>query len=261
MSRQKGDLVERFLEFQEKLESCDDELQTWTNALEELSEIEKAFVADKLHGQTILDIGTDCVKPLYIALKYEPDTIIGINEGLSYSYAVDIEQKSRLFAKTDIKFYDCSCFNNEKLDEILIRENQTRSDFILLSKTLHHLRTGKCIAEERDPKHTCTEDEESCVYRFDERETFELLLRLGKRVIVYECFYPGEKDDDKVRGRGGYFTIKEWKQILGHLAENYSVELIRPLRCSIDKEEFENVITKLRQVDCICFYVEKMKEK
>ena len=258
MSKGKWDIVERFMKCQEELESRGNELQTWTDSLEELSEIEKAFEADKLHGKTILDIGTDCVKALYLALKYEPDTIIGINESLSdYSYAADIEQNSRLFAKTDIKFYDCSCFNNEKLDEILIREKKTIFDFVLLSKTLHHLRTGKCIAKERDPKHTCREDEESCVYRFDERDTFELLLRLGKRLIVYECFYPGEEDNDKVRGRGGYFTIKEWRQILGHLAENYSVELIQPLRCSIDKEEFENVNTKLRQVDGICFYVEK----
>ena len=259
MSREKWDIVERFLECQEELESRDNELQTWTDSLEDLSEIEKAFEADKLHGKTILDIGTDCVKPLYIALKYEPDTIIGINEDFTY-FPIDIEQKSRLFTNTDIKFYECSCFNNEKLNEILTKENQTISDFVLLSKTLHHLRTGKCIAAERNPEHICQEDEDSCVYRFDERETFKLLLGLGKRLIVYECFLPGE-DPDKVRGRGGHFTIKEWKQILRHLAENYRVELIQPLRCSIDKEEFENVNTKLRQVDCICFYVEKKKEK
>jgi len=72
---------------------------------------------------------------------------------------------------------------------------------------------------------------------------------------------PGEyDDDDKVRGRGGYFTIKEWKRILCFLTKHYKVKMIQPLKCSIDKEKFENVISKLRQVDCICFSVE-MKEK
>jgi len=153
MPREQEDIVERFLECQEKLERTKNELLTWTDSLEELSEIEEAFEANNLHGKTILDIGTDCIKPLYIALKYEPEKIIGINEELSYSFAADIEQKSRLFAKTEIKFYDCSCFNDEKLKEILIRENQTTSDIVLLSKTLHHLRTGECIAEGLDPKH------------------------------------------------------------------------------------------------------------
>jgi len=53
-------------------------LNTWIDSLEELSEIEDAFEVDernKLHGKTILNIGTDCVKPLYIALKFEPDKI------------------------------------------------------------------------------------------------------------------------------------------------------------------------------------------
>ena len=259
MSNEKEVILEIFPEYKEKLESCENELQTWTDSLVELSEIKKAFAADKMHGKTILDIGTDCVKPLYIALKYEPDKIIGINENLSYSYAADIPQNSKLFVKTEIEFYDCSCFNNAKLEEILSQEKLTIFDFVLLSKTLHHLRTGNCIAKKRDLEHICQEDEECCINRFEEKEIFKLLLGLGKRLIVYERFYPEEQDDDKVRGRGGYFTIKEWKRILGHLAENYRVELIQPLRRSIDKEEVENVITHLRQVDCICFYVE-MKE-
>ena len=70
--------------FQEKLENCEDDLaftDIWTESLNELSEIEKAFETEKLDGKTILDIGTYGVKPLYIALKYEPYKIIGIDEG------------------------------------------------------------------------------------------------------------------------------------------------------------------------------------
>ncbi|MDH5733792.1 MAG: hypothetical protein OEY88_08430 [Candidatus Bathyarchaeota archaeon] len=79
---------------------------------------------------------------------------------------------------------------------------------------------------------------------------------MGNKVIIFECFYPHEKDDDKTRGRGGYFTRDEWEQIFSHLSENYRVEFVKPLRCQLDKKELKKVIAKLRQVDCICFYVE-----
>lgn len=46
---------------------------------------------------------------------------------------------------------------------------------------------------------------------------FSRVLGLGKRVIVYEAFYPQEKDNDKVRGSGRYFTMKEWKEIFTNL--------------------------------------------
>ena len=259
MSNEEEVILEMLSEYKKKLKRRKNELHSWTYSLVELSEIEKAFAADKLHGKTILDIGTDCVKPLYIALKYEPDKIIGINEDLSYSYAADIPQNSKLFVKTEIGFYECNCFNKAKLEEILNHEKLTTFDFVLLSKTLHHLRTGNCIAKKRDPEHICQEDEGSCINRFEEEKIFKLLLGLGERLIVYEWFDSGATDVDKVRGRGGYFTLKEWERIFGHLAENYRVELVQPLRCSIDKEKVENVITQLRRVDCICFYVE-MKE-
>jgi len=263
MSHEENNLVERLLRCQEKLEGYESDLDVWTNSLEELSEIEDAFEADKgnnLHGKSILDVGTDCVKPLYIALKFEPDKIVGINEDLSYSFASEIEQKSKLFAKTEIKLYNCSFFDDENLKKILNKgradSKEEKFDFVLVSKTLHHLRTGQCVVSKRDKNHECREDEECCIYKFEEREIFKRLLELGKRVIVYESFYPHEKDDDKVRGRGGYFTTNEWIQILRHLSENYKVEFIVPLRCHLDNKALDKMISKLRQVDCICFYVE-----
>ena len=252
--------------FQKKLEICESDLefsQIWIESLDELSEIEKAFHVDneidKLHGKTILDIGTYGVKPLYIALKYEPSKIIGISDD-PYSYTEEIKQKAKLFVKTEIQFYKCNFFNDEKLNEILDSENQKKSDFVLLSKTLHHLRTGECIAKERDNNHCCQENEEACIYIFEEKKLFKsLLARMRKRLIVYEWFDPGKPDDDKVRGRGGYFTLNEWERILRHLAENYKAELIQPFRCLIDVEVLENVMAKLRQVDTICFYVERVE--
>ena len=247
-------------------EECDEEepedevdWDIWTDPLEELSEIEDAFEVDsenKLHGKTILDVGTDCVKPLYVALKYEPDKIIGIDEDLSYSFASDLEQKSKLFTKTEIHLYNCSLFDDENIRKIMRKEKEEKFDFVLTSKTLHHLRTGKCIASKRGLEHKCREDEKCCIYKFEEQEIFERLLRYGKRVIIYEAFYPHEKDDDKVRGRGGYFTTREWEQIFRYLLGNHRVEFIKPVRCHLDKKELKNVIAKLRQVDCICFYVE-----
>jgi len=247
--------------FQEKLENCEDDLaftDIWTESLNELSEIEKAFETEKLDGKTILDIGTYGVKPLYIALKYEPYKIIGIDEELS-SCAKSIEMNYKLFVKTEIKFYPCNVFNDEKLNEILDKENQHKSDFVLLSKTLHHLRTGECIARKRDPEHTCQEDESTCIYKFDEQEIFNCLLGLGKRLIVYEWYDPGKSDNDKVRGRGGYFTPMEWERILRHLSEKYRTVLIQPSKFSINEEGIEKVIEKLRQIETICFYVEKVE--
>jgi len=248
--------------FQEKLEFSEDDLQTWTDSLDELSKIEQAFedklCGNKLRGKTILDIGTYGVKPLYIALKYEPKRIIGINERFR-DYTADIKTKSKLFVKTEIKFHPCNFFNYVKLTKILTSEKQKRSDFVLLSKTLHHLRTGECIARKRDPEHTCQEDESTCIYKFDEQEIFNCLLGLGKRLIVYEWYDPGKSDDDKVRGRGGYFTPMEWERILRHLSEKYRTVLIQPSKFSINEEGIEKVIEKLRQVETICFYVEKVE--
>jgi len=247
----------RLLDYRDELDNCTDDLRTWTDSLEELSEIEDAFGADKkdrLHGKTVLDIGTDCVKPLYIALKLEPRKIIGMSEDLSvYSFASDLEQKFKLFTETEILLYNCSLFDDENIKKTLGNE---KFDFVLVSKTLHHLRTGTCIAKRRDQKHTCREDEESCIYEFKEKEIFKRLLELGERVIVYEWFDPNEEDPDKVRGRGGYFTVKEWEQILKHLSDNHKVEFIRPLKCHLDEKELDEIIAKLKQVDCICFYVE-----
>jgi len=252
-------LLERLLSCQDKLDGYEDELGTWTDSLEELSIIENAFELDKsnkLQGNTILDIGTDCVKPLYIALKFEPCKIIGVSDDLP-DFSSDLELQSKLFAKTKISFYDCNFFNKETLKKIRKEEEIEKFDIVLLSKTLHHLRTGECcIAETRDQKHECRKDEKCCINRFEEQKIFDKLLSFGKRVIVYEGFWPHEDDDDKVRGRGGYFTIEEWRRIFAHLSENYEVEFIDPLRCHLGKKESEKIITKLRQVDCICFYIE-----
>lgn len=253
-------LIERL---QKHLENDENDLQTWTDSLEELSEIEDAFEPDeknRLRGKTILDIGTDCVKPLYIALKFEPDKIVGINEDLSYSYTSDIEQKSKLFAETEIRFYDCSFFDNETFNRILRKEKRKEEikkfDFVLVSKTLHHLRTKKCVK-----KHKCREDEKCCKYGFDAEEIFEKLLNLGKRVIVYETFFPQEEDLDKVRGRGEYFTTKEWTDMFKALSGKYDVKFIRPEGFLLDKEKPNKVDSTVRKVDTICFYVEKQDVK
>ncbi len=259
-----NNLIERLLDCEKELANRKYDLDTWTYSLEELSEIEDAFATNgliNLDSKTFLDIGTDCVKPLYIALKFKPDKIIGISEDLSvYSFESDLKQKSKLFTKTQIGFYNCSLFNNVTLDKILKEEEIREFDFVLVSKTLHHLRTGKCIAEERDKKHTHEKDEteECCLYEFEEKIIFERLFELGKRVIVYEWFAPNEEDADKVRGRGGHFTIKEWLKIFKYLSENYKVRLVNPQQFSINNKNLSMINSMLRQVDCICFYVEKL---
>jgi len=252
-------------ECEEKEEEEEPDWKIWTDALEELSEIEDAFELDengKLHGKKILDVGTDCVKPLYMALKYEPDKIVGINEYFgTFPFEPTLKQKSRFFTKKEIQFYEYSLFDEEQLKILGIKNKKDRFDFVLLSKTLHHLRTGKCVASKRGPKHRCREDEKCCVYEFKEREIFSRLFELGERIIVYEAFYPQGKDADKVRGRGGYFTTKEWKRIFSYLLKNHNLKLIRPVRYRPDsrnlKKELEKIEAKLRQVDYICFYVEE----
>jgi hypothetical protein len=249
-------LVERLLECEKELEEHKDDLRTWTDSLEELSEIEDAFKTNgefKLDGKTILDIGTDCVKPLYIALKFKPNKIIGIDEELSYSYASDLEQQSKLLTyPTKIRLYNCSLFDKATLDRIREKEGIGKFDFVLVSKTLHHLRTGKCVEE-----HECREDEKCCKYGFETQNIFKDLLQLGNRVIIYEFFDPNDTDNDKIRGRGGYFTAKEWEKILTSISDKYKVEFITPIRCHLDNKELEKMIARLRQIDCICFYVEK----
>lgn len=255
---------ERLLDCLDELDNRKDDWSTWTDSLEELSEIKDAFEVDgkvKLRRKTVLDIGTDCVKPLYIALKFEPKKIIGISDDLP-NFSSDIAEKSKLLTKTKINFYDCNFFNKETLQKIREKEKIKKFDIVLLSKTLHHLRKGKCIVhqcEEHDQKDRCREDEKDCIYEFEEEEIFKDLLEYGERVIVYECFYPSDEDVDKVRGRGGHFTTCEWKEIFDHLSEHYKVKLIRPRKCDLDKilgKKKEELDTMLRKVDCICFYVQ-----
>ena len=268
MACNSNDLLERLLKCEEELEYCKNDLQTWTDALEDFSEIEDAFEADgriRLKGKTILDVGTDCAKPLYIALKFEPSKVIGISENLSgYSFASDLKRKLELVTKTKVRLFRCSFFDTEGFGKILKKEKIGKFDFVLVSKTLHHLRTGKCIARERDRKHDCEKDEteKNCIYKFEEGETFERLLELGEKVIVYEWFDPNETDEDKVRGRGGYFTIKEWMRIFEYLSGKYKVEFIRPERFHLNKEALDRVCSILRRVDWVCFFVETktMKE-
>jgi len=293
VSQKKDKEVEKEECDEEELE-CEDDWLWWTDPLEELSEIEDAFKVDgkiKLGGKTILDVGTDCVKPLYIALKFKPKKIIGISDELPDFWS-DLEAKSKLLTKTKIRFYNCNFFNKETRQEILKKEKLTKArppfNIVLLSKTLHHLRTGECIANKRKnhgQRHKHREDEKCCIYKFEKHEIFKRLLDLGERVVVYECFYPHKKDKDKVRGRGGHFTTTEWREIFRHLlkrkdAKEYEVKFIRPLKGDLHKvlgnekneelvlreereeEEEEIELEKvLRQVDCICFYIEQVKKK
>jgi hypothetical protein len=260
-------LAEGLLVCKEDKKRLKDALDTWTEALEELSEIEDAFKIDgkfELLGKTVLDIGTDCVKPLYIALKFKPDKIVGINDDFFiYPFEADLKQKCRLFAQTEIGLYTCSFFDNKTLERIKNKENMAkkRFNFVLVSKTLHHLRGGKCVAKELDEKHVCQKDESCCINEFEEQVIFEKLLELGERAIIYEYFDPSDTDDDKIRGRGGYFTVDEWKRIFRYLSKNYKVTFIRPKEFQLQEEDLDKDLPILRQVDCICFYVEKQKQE
>ena len=252
---------ERLLKLEDELEICKNNLRSWTDSLEELAEIQDAFGTDEkinLDKATILDIGTDCVKPLYIALKFKPDKIIGIDECL-LPFASDIKLKSKLLTETKIRFYDCSLFNDQTFQQILRREKVNKFDLVFVSKALHHLRTAKCVARKRGEKHKCTEDEKDCIYGFEEKVIFPRLLELGERVLIYECFAPDEEDDDKIRGRGGYFTAKEWKRMFKYLAGKYKVHFIRPQQFILSKQMLSNLDPTLRQVDTVCFYFEDVK--
>jgi hypothetical protein len=248
-----------------ELEICQNLLDSWIDSMEELSEIQEAFAVEgriDLNGKTILDVGTDCVKPVYLALKFKPNRIVGIDESLPY-IASDIMLQSRDFAETEIRFYKCSFLNESDLDRVLRKEKIAMFDYVLVSKTLHHLRTGECVAGEREKGHDCRRDraEKNCIYRFDEKEVFKRLLELGQRIIVYEWFSPHEEDDDKVRGRGGYLTTDEWKRIFSHLCRNYRVEFVRPQRFTLDKDSMTKIDLMLRKSDLVCFYIEKTNQQ
>jgi DNA-dependent RNA polymerase auxiliary subunit epsilon len=246
----------KLLDLEEDLDSCNDDLDRWTDSLKELSEIQETFKTSgkfRIRGKKVLDVGTDCVKPLYIALKFKPSKIVGISEELP-TFASDLKLSSRLFAETKIGFYVCSLFDEETLSKIRAKEGiRGKFDFVLVSKTLHHLRKGKCVEE-----HECREDEKCCKYEF-KTEIFADLLELGNRVIFCENYFPDEEDKDKVRGRGGYLTTKEWEKILTSISDSkkYNVEFISPIKCHLDDTELKNIISKLRQVDSICFYMEE----
>ena len=202
-----------------------------------------------------MDIGTDAVKPLYIALKFKPNKIVGIDENLP-KIASDIKLNSRLFPETKIGFYDCSFFDKITFNKIREKEEiKDKFDFVLISKTLHHLRDGECVKEHEHGAEKC------CKYRFNEEKIFKELLGLGKRVIIYEFFDSAIEDDDKTRGRGEYFTTSEWLRILKHLSSKYETKFVKPQAFQLHSEDLEKDFPILRQVDDICFYVEDLKRK
>jgi hypothetical protein len=151
------------------------------------------------------------------------------------------------------------------LSRIRDKEGIDKFNYVLVSKTLHHLRTGKCVAKKRNANHDCVtneierETERNCIYEFETKEIFEILLKSGTRVIIYEWFDPNEEDDDKVRGRGGYLTKEEWIETLRYLYDNYDVWFIRPEKFPLNKETFDRIEPILNKVDYICFYVEERK--
>jgi hypothetical protein len=261
--------LERLLKLLDEIDYLKDDLETWSDALEELSEIREAFETNgsyDLSQKTILDVGTDAVKPLYIALKFKPRKIVGISDGFR-PFVSDIELKSRILNPTKIRFYTCSLFNKETLNVIRDNERITEFNFVLVSKTLHHLRTGECIANKRDENHNCPqneterETEENCIYEFETRKIFDRLLELGHRVIIYEWFDPNENDNDKIRGRGAHFTREEWGDVFMHLSNDYRVQFIRPEKFPFTKGKIKKVEAILRKVDEICFYVEKKNNR
>ena len=93
------------------------------------------------------------------------------------------------------------------------------------------------------------------------RKVFSKLLELGKRVVVYESFAPDEEDEDKIRGRGGFFSAKEWKRIFNHLLSKYEVKFIRPQLFLSKDEILSNLDLILREMDTICFFIEDNKPK
>ena len=256
------ELAQKVIDLDEKIGSLNDDVNTWTDALEELSLIEDAFKLNEkreMQGKTILDVGTDAVKPLYISLKFKPSKIIGINEFCFRPFVSNLELQSKIFTDTLIRFYSCSLFDDVTLGRIREKEGiQGKFDFVLVSKTLHHLRTGECVEE-----HECQEDEECCKYGFNAEYVFEKLLLLGERVIIYESFDATEKDLDKTRGRGNYFTKNDLLHIFKYLLDNekYQVKFVGPQKFDLDKTTVDRVEPILRQVDIICFYVEKLTKR
>ena len=108
------------LDCNDELENLQNKLDSWLFSLGELGEIQDAFKINEqsdLNGKTILDVGTDSVKPLYLALKFKPSKIVGISEELP-RMASDISLESKLFTETKISFYDCSFFDEVTFDRI-----------------------------------------------------------------------------------------------------------------------------------------------
>ena len=114
------------------------------------------------------------------------------------------------------------------------------------------------IAELRK-KETQRETESDCIYEFETRKIFDRLLELGTRVIIYESFDPSAKDDDKIRGRGAYFTREELTDVFRHLSNGYSVQFIRPEKFLLTKVTVDKIEPMLREVDEICFFMEKQE--
>ena len=132
---------ERIEKLLKDIDFKDESLEIWTEALEDLSEIEDAFKTNgkpDIQGKTVLDVGTDAVKPLYIGLRYSPSKIIGIDE-VFRPFVASIELKAKILTDTKLRFYACSLFDGATFERIREKEDiRGKFSFVLVSKTLHH---------------------------------------------------------------------------------------------------------------------------
>lgn len=120
-------------------------------------------------------------------------------------------------------------------ERLSITEKELKKYFnlLIISKTLHHLRSGKCQVHRKSPNKKginveCIKDPDSCVFEF-KTDVLYNLVSYGEKTLIWELIEPNFVDTDKEDGVGGHLTRREFWEILRDLdTKGYIIEFFFP---------------------------------
>ncbi|MHA1380933.1 MAG: hypothetical protein ACTSRG_21410 [Candidatus Helarchaeota archaeon] len=152
---------------------------------------------------------------------------IFIDDGNIIQYENLVKKSQFDFIKQDARFINGL---KTKLKE---KEVEIPFDLLIISKTLHHLRTGKCIIQEEKKKWHFKKHMK--IFEFEPEKIIKL-FKLAKFTLIWEHIEPNESDHD-IEDNGGNFTREEFKNFIKNLkVNNFTIDLISP-ECINDIDE------------------------
>jgi len=218
----------------------------WESILQKIG-----LTKDECEIKTLLDIGAFGIFAILVALIFKLERVIAIDQIGFHSDFYELKEGLANFfdnrdavqlIKADARYVKSLCENKVYFKNEL-KEIKELEPFhiVIMSKILHHLRTGKCKIHEKEK--LCQQNPKQCLFKFQPKDIIKLFL-LGKQIIIWDIIALNEIDVDKDQtGIGGHLTREELWDLITTLKEvNHEIEFFEPLvDIPNSKEEFLNI--------------------